>query len=195
MGKSGKRKAENARAKKQPAVCIVPNLLYLGPLSATSNLDFLRSEGIVHVLSIGRSASSHFDISIDTPQGSRQLQYSRLALIDDKASDIGPCVDSACEIIDREAAEGGKVLIHCSAAISRSPTIVAGYLMKRCGFSLRESLDKLVTARDAISPNPGFLAQLCAMEAEIFDGETTFNVPLVGGRTKLANYLLAAPND
>ncbi|KAM7182682.1 phosphatases II [Rhypophila sp. PSN 637] len=81
---------------------------------------------------------------------------------------------------DEPQVEGNaKVLIQCSAAISRSPAVIAGYLMKSQGMMLRESLQVLVRARDAVSPNIGFLRQLCEMEREIFrlagDEKWSFN--------------------
>lgn len=86
-----------------------------------------------------------------------------------------------------------RVLFHCSAAISRSPAIVAGYLMKRRGMTLRETLGVLVAARDAISPNIGFMRQLCEMEREVFglgDGDQgSVDISLLKGGGRLVSCL------
>lgn len=87
-----------------------------------------------------------------------------------------------------------RVLFHCSAAISRSPAVLAGYLMKRRGLTLRESLVLLVKGREAVSPNVGFMRQLCEMEREVFGlgegDEGSVDVGLLEGGGKLVNYLV-----
>lgn len=65
--------------------------------------------------------------------------------------------------IDRGRASGG-VLVHCYAGVSRSATLVAAYLILRRGMTLQEALDTLRAARPTVQPNPGFLAQLRALE-------------------------------
>ncbi len=159
-------------------MCIIPDLLYLGPVSATSNKAFLEKEGITHVLSVGKAPAARID----------GISYEKLSLTDEESSNIDFSVSRACEIIDAAAASRGKVLVHCVAAISRSPTIIAAYLMKKRGMSLRESLETLVRARDAVSPNPGFLRQLSEMEKEIFGG-TTFDPSGVTAKTRLSSLL------
>jgi atypical dual specificity phosphatase len=56
------------------------------------------------------------------------------------------------------------LISHC---ISRSPMMVAAYLIKRHGMSLRPALGKVIHARPQVSPNLGFLQQLKEMEMEI----------------------------
>lgn len=213
MGKGDRKKQQRAKAqeahtKRQPAACILRNFLYLGPVSATANSSFLHSHGITHILSIGRSPAVRLDANDETTTASSsatlmRIAYHRLALNDLEHADIKPCVDQACEILDGVAKGGGKVLVHCSAAISRSPTIVAAYLMKRHGYTLRESLKTLVRTRDAIAPNPGFLNQLGEMEAELFNGVVSFpgdeddegnndSVVSSAGKIKLARFFPAA---
>jgi atypical dual specificity phosphatase len=178
MAKKKKQPPANLDAK-QSVSCILPDLLYLGPVSATSNDAFLKRQDITHVLSIGKSPASHFE----------GITYERLSLTDEEDSSISAAVDKACDVIDAVAVAKGNVLVHCSAAISRSPTIVAAYLMKRQGMTLRDSLMRLVDARGVVSPNPGFLRQLAEMEKEIFQGESTFDPDGVTSSTRLASVL------
>jgi atypical dual specificity phosphatase len=62
----------------------------------------------------------------------------------------------------------GKILVHCSAGISRSPMVVAAYLMKRKGMTLKAALGQIIRVRPQVSPNAGFLQQLKEMEMELF---------------------------
>jgi atypical dual specificity phosphatase len=177
MGK--KKQPTSTSDNKQPASCVLPDLLYLGPVSATGNAAFLERQGITHILSIGKSPASRIE----------GITYERLSLTDEEDSPINDVAEKACDIIDAAAAAKGKVLVHCSAAISRSPTIVAAYLMKRRGITLRESLAMLVNARAVVSPNPGFLRQLSEMEKAVFRGESSFDPSGVTSSTRLFAYL------
>jgi protein-tyrosine phosphatase len=52
------------------------------------------------------------------------------------------------------------VLVHCSAGISRSPTLVLAYMMKRCNFTLDEAFDRMRQLRSIVDPNVSFIIQL-----------------------------------
>lgn len=144
---------------KKPAVCIIADFLYLGPVSAASNVGFLRTHEITTIVSIGRTPQRIKDIIL-TAKGPTPITYHRLHLTDTANSDLIPCADIFCAILDEAFASEAKVLVHCFSAISRSPAMIAAYLIKRRRYTLQESLEILQAARPAISPNPGFLNQL-----------------------------------
>ena len=67
----------------------------------------------------------------------------------------------------------GAILVHCMAGISRSPSVVAAYLMRAEGLSLADALAAIVSVRPIVSPNRGFLVQLAAwneMGCRLVDG-------------------------
>ncbi|RDB17906.1 Dual specificity protein phosphatase 19 [Hypsizygus marmoreus] len=141
---------------KDAASLVFSPYLYLGPRTSVSP-RFIRAHGITHVLSIGATPASK-DLA--------GVIYHRLSLLDDTASSIDDVSDAANEIITA-LPKNGKILVHCSAAISRSPTIVAAYLMKKCDMSLREALGVIIRARPAVCPNSGFLVQLKELEVRL----------------------------
>ncbi|KAJ7116011.1 protein-tyrosine phosphatase-like protein, partial [Mycena epipterygia] len=106
--------------------------------------------GITHVLSIGSTPAAILP----------KITYERLSLTDSPSSSISEVSSKANGIIVAAAKSGGKILVHCSAAVSRSPTVVAAYLMTHCDMSLREALGLLILARPAVCLNAGFLAHL-----------------------------------
>ncbi|PFH45886.1 hypothetical protein AMATHDRAFT_43913 [Amanita thiersii Skay4041] len=154
-------KRRKSQVEPEPVSLVLPPSLYLGPYSAASDKSFLISNPVTHVLSIGPNPSRKVD----------GITYRRLALNDSASSSIFKVVDAACVIIDRVIASKmntGKILVHCAAGVSRSPMVVAAYLMKRRGMSLRAALGQIIRVRPQILPNVGFLQQLKEMEMELF---------------------------
>lgn len=68
---------------------------------------------------------------------------------------------------DEVKREGGKVLVHCEAGISRSPTICMAYLMKTQRLRLEEAFDAVRQRRAVVSPNFSFMGQLLQFENEV----------------------------
>ena len=69
-----------------------------------------------------------------------------------------------------------KILVHCSAGISRSSSIIIGYCMIYKKMNLLDAYDFVKSKKANIAPNPGFMAQLIKLEQEIFElNEPTLN--------------------
>ncbi|KAJ7489586.1 protein-tyrosine phosphatase-like protein [Mycena latifolia] len=150
------------------AVLILAPYLYLGPRSSAS-AAFISAHAITHVLSIGSTPPS-------TLPG---VTYHRLALSDDVDSSLDKVISSANDIIASIAdSQSSRILVHCSAAVSRSPTVVAAYLISQCGMSLRAALGIIISSRPAVCPNPGFLAQLKSLEMSV-RGECTLDLDVL----------------
>jgi len=69
----------------------------------------------------------------------------------------------------------GCCVVHCAAGISRSATLVLGYLVLHGNQSLRDAFALLYRCRPCIWPNEGFMAALIELEREA-RGETTMSV-------------------
>jgi atypical dual specificity phosphatase len=152
----------------QSASLVVPPSIYIGPLSSAFSKAFLTSNSINYVLSIGPAPRLKLD----------GVVYHRFPLADLVSAPIAEAIKNAGDIIDaalKSQNGSGKILVHCSAGISRSPTVVVGYLMKRRGMRLVEALGLVIRARPQVTPNPGFLLQLKKMERELF-GSVTLHV-------------------
>ena len=82
-------------------------------------------------------------------------------------------------MIDSWRAEGKTVLVHCSAGLSRSASIILAYLLRSqpAGTRLRDAVALLTSARGRmLQVNPGFWMQLAAEERRL-DGTGTGTVP------------------
>jgi protein-tyrosine phosphatase len=100
--------------------------------------------------------------------GLRDLVGSRewhvLAADDRNEEEICEHFEKAHKIIRMAMAAGKKVLVHCAHGVSRSPTIVAAYLMIEHRFSQREAMEWVIKWRPIASPNDGFMEQLKRLE-------------------------------
>ena len=59
------------------------------------------------------------------------------------------------------------MLVHCQAGISRSPTIVIAYLMKKHNLKFNEAYNKVRDLRPIIAPNLIFMSQLMDYDAKL----------------------------
>ncbi|KAI0344293.1 phosphatases II [Trametopsis cervina] len=175
-------KRQKAQLASTDAVSLVlPPFLYLGPCSAASNKVFLITHSVTHVLSVGSTPAQKVE----------GITYHRLSLNDSPTSSISSACDEACRVIDgvvcpsgsKRSGGNGKILVHCSAGISRSPTLVTAYLMRSHGMSLKAALGLVLRTRPQVSPNPGFLRQLKELENELY-GRVTLEVDELPKREK-----------
>jgi protein-tyrosine phosphatase len=130
--------------------------LYLGNRESARDLARLREAGITHVVNCTDELPNYHD---------GHLVYLALRLRD---PDPGLCKHLArvCDFIDR-ARKGGRVLVHCFAAVSRSPSVVLAYLCHQ-GHSLEEAarhLGRVVWC----NPDMLFLRQIAEYQGEDAD--------------------------
>ncbi|MBM3212252.1 dual specificity protein phosphatase family protein [Candidatus Poribacteria bacterium] len=126
---------------------LILDSLYLGDRRAASNLHLLIEHGITHILNCARELPNYFP---------SDFEYLALKL-HDPDPDFIKVIKPACEFIDR-GREEGNVLVHCAAAVSRSPSVILAYFC-HLGYSLDkawEFLDQIVVT----SPDPIFLEQI-----------------------------------
>ena len=66
--------------------------------------------------------------------------------------------------IDAALSSGGRVYVHCTHGVSRSPAVVIYFLMAHRGMSLLEACERVKARRVKISPTGGFVAVLAEAE-------------------------------
>ncbi|XP_061389998.1 DC-STAMP domain-containing protein 2-like [Musca vetustissima] len=74
-------------------------------------------------------------------------------------------LDKAFNFIDKALNNGGCVLIHCNAGVSRSASVVIAYLMKYKNMDFEIAHGYVKTRRECIQPNAGFLKQLRSLNS------------------------------
>jgi len=95
------------------------------------------------------------------------IKKFRVPITDSEMSDIGNYFDAVTRFIDDELTNGGRVLVHCVAGVSRSTTLVLAYLVRFRGYTLLDSFDFVAEKRRIAWPNDGFYRQLIGYERKL----------------------------
>jgi len=136
--------------------------LYLGAAAHSMRKDLLLDMGIKYILNVASEA---------TPYHPKDFEYLHLKLEDTTEQPIRIYFQQAFPFINRALERGHGVLVHCLMGISRSATMVIGYIMTSQKMSYKDSHQFVVDRRPIIWPNPGFVRQLEEYEKEL--GNTT----------------------
>lgn len=126
--------------------------LYLGGVTALNTASEL---GITHVLSVINDIS---DLSTKVQQLS--MTHMLIDMADMEEANLLPHFEQAVQFIKSALEQGGKVLVHCQAGISRSASVVLAYLMAVEKTGLDSALASIRHTYPQASPNEGFLHQL-----------------------------------
>lgn len=136
----------------QTAQCI-NDYLCIGNQFAACNRDDMQEQGITHVVSLIGSLQC---APVDVPR-------TIVDVADVASQDMGEAFARAAEMIDEVRQQGGRVLVHCAAGVSRSSATIIYYLMTRTGVDYDDALQQVRTARSVVRPNSGFEQQLRAL--------------------------------
>ncbi|XP_029499267.1 dual specificity protein phosphatase 5 [Oncorhynchus nerka] len=132
--------------------------LYLGSAYHASRQDYLSDLGVTALLNVSRR---------DTRPSKGHYDYKWIPVEDNVTADISSHFQEAFQFIDGVKQTGGRVLVHCEAGISRSPTICLAYIMSTKRLQLEEAFDIIKQRRSLISPNFSFMGQLLQFESEV----------------------------
>jgi hypothetical protein len=95
---------------------ILPDL-FLGDRGDACNLDRLRRHGITHIVNCSKELPCYFE---------RDFRYLWLRLEDPDPRFVAK-MPEFCVFID-EGRRVGKVMVHCTGGVSRSPAVILAYL-------------------------------------------------------------------
>ncbi len=126
---------------------------------------------MTHILNVTEDVSNSFE-------GSSHLTYMRCPIKDqpEAATDMAARFDECVDFINSARETNGRVLVHCRAGVSRSATVVVGYLMAQAcsglpACDLKTAL-RHVNSKQFVQPNSGFITFLIDLERRLY-GTTT----------------------
>ncbi|KAL3313108.1 Dual specificity protein phosphatase 16 [Cichlidogyrus casuarinus] len=95
--------------------------------------------------------------------------FLRIPIADNQNDRIIPHFDTTFQFLERVRQENGRVLVHCHAGISRSPTIAVAYLMRLLKLPMSDAFKYISDSREGVSPNFNFMGQLKEFENQLVE--------------------------
>jgi protein-tyrosine phosphatase len=138
--------------------CILPNL-FIGP-DPRDGVDFeqLRSMKITAILSL----QTDEDMQMCDLQSAAQnlgLAFHNVPVVDFDRADLRRKLRDCVVLLDDLLKAGQTVYLHCTAGVSRSPTVAAAFLNWKLGWTLDQALSHLRAVRN------------CCPDAEVIRSE------------------------
>jgi atypical dual specificity phosphatase len=131
----------------------ITSQIYLGSIASTYP-RVLVHYGITHIINAAKEANYRSNppqirlMMDDIPEENlfRVLEPSRRTMV---------------KILENP---NNKILVHCTAGVSRSTSVLIYYFMKEKGMTFEEALDMVRSKRNIVNPNKGFVKTLKAVE-------------------------------
>lgn len=147
------------RRNDRPIDLIIPRL-YVGNVDAARNRALLKHYHITHIVDAAAELPCYFP---------RDFHYLELKLMDQPVGEsLKNAVLKAYNFISHALANGGVVLVHCAAGISRSTSTVIFYLMNKFMIPYEQALRICRKGRPITNPNMGYEAQLETFSRNLF---------------------------
>jgi protein-tyrosine phosphatase len=142
---------------------ILDNFLFLGDYLNASSKDQLLALKITHVVDATNDELSK------AVSNELNIQYLPVPVWDVETADISVHFSSVNEFIvsAQQTHQQPRVLIHCRAGWSRSPSLVLAYFLGVLKMPLKEAIVHVVKQRPMVCPNEGFRRQLIRYEKEV----------------------------
>ena len=151
---------------------ILPHL-YLGCRKIASSLPNLLECGITRILNCTSSVPNKFE-HLD------RFSYHQIAVEDSHDVNMIARLPEAFAFIEEARVRGEKVLVHCNAGISRSATVIIGYLMKYYAHTVDTAFEFVKQRKSNISPNFSFMGQLVEYECKLHPSPSDSGISITG---------------
>lgn len=126
--------------------------IFLGSNFGNKNPQVLRQLGITHVLNMAYEIKGNPELVND-----KNIKYKKISADDSHRYNIRQDFEEAFAFMDDAVASNGKVYVHCMMGISRSSTIVIGFLMSRYNMSFTAAYNLAKSRRPEVNPNSTFV--------------------------------------
>lgn len=125
--------------------------LFLGSVGAAYNLQTLKNLKISHILTV---------CDCLPPKFPGEFEYKVISVSDEPSTRLNLYFKEATDFVRNAIVDGGNVLVHCFAGVSRSSSIVIAYLMRFHCMEHAKAYNLVKVKRPWINPNYGFQGQL-----------------------------------
>lgn len=130
--------------------------LYIGTYE-----DAIKEGNQFDIIISALSTSEYHMFDLEVPH---HVEWHKLQIMDTEEEEISLYFHLTDEILRQAKRQGKKVLVHCAAGKSRSPTLVIAHLMLENEWTRKATYEYVSRKRIIIEPNEGFLNQLKSLE-------------------------------
>lgn len=128
--------------------------LFLSDWSSSVDPKLLRKNHITRIICLNEREKTEDELQMYRRQN---IDHHSFYIQDVPDAPI-QLIFNRCEDLIKRAR--GNVLVHCTAGVSRSATIMIMYLMRTQNLNLVQATQFVKNKRHVIRPNPGFMNQL-----------------------------------
>jgi len=147
----------NLKRRQIPSYDQIIDNIYLGNFGSALSLEELKFIGIRKVICCALAMPLPFQ---------DEMIYKHLPIIDDPEEDILPYLTDGIKFLN-DCDSSVNVLVHCQAGVSRSASIVIGFIMWKMRLSYEEAFLLVKQKRKCVCPNDGFIIQLKNFEESL----------------------------
>ncbi len=130
--------------------------IFLGD-EAGCNQTFFQEKNIKAVL----------QIMPNPPNIPDEISHLHIDILDKGNVDIIEIINRCYTFIDENIEKGNNIYIHCAMGISRSASVVIGYIMRKNRMKYNDAYKYVQSKRPQIEPNFGFCCQLMMFEKSL----------------------------
>jgi protein-tyrosine phosphatase len=132
--------------------------IFLGSLDDVKNIKFIKSNNIKTIIWLSDDKEQSFH--------SNKIKFFNFK-VEDVITESNRIFNLCRIIYNILDTESGNIFVHCTEGVSRSPTIVIYYLMRKYDISFQKALEKVKDKRNIVNPNIGFQNILKKYENDI----------------------------
>lgn len=129
-------------------ISLIDDGLFVGSVESLTS-PILEKHGITHIVSL-------FDDASKKQKRVRDDKVLTIDMDDVCSQELTSIRETIIPFISKASSDGGKVLVHCQAGVSRSATVVAAFLILTRGMNFSSAMSLLRTRRPCVAPNFGF---------------------------------------
>lgn len=147
----------------------IHGFLAIGSERHAHDVSLLKSEGVTHILNLTDTPS--------LPDAQRAFITLQVQMRDTLSENLLAHLYKALDFVDQVRRQGGRILVHCFAGISRSVSVSIAYLMWAFDLSLDTAMQVVKTHRECASPNLNFVGQLMMFERTLARSSSAASSP------------------
>jgi len=129
----------------------VTSSLVVGPCPEDpDDYDQLKAERITAILNL-QSPDDRGErtlAGVESAAKSAHIEFRNVPVTDFDSLDLKLKLPRCVRMLDELVRAGHRVYVHCTAGVTRSPTVIAAYLHWELGWPLEKSLERLHEARN-----------------------------------------------